>query len=186
MAVASTAPGAAEQVNYSTDGENWTRAVSAEAVFYRGIAYGDNGFVVVGDQGNFRVMYADAVPSGFVVGVDTGALTMSLEPADPDNEWGVNTGNYVINQPKVTANARLYTVHDANGNVSDLTSVDPGFVSQASNGGPFTLTFPAVLPSGNAPDDELPDGTTISTQIQAINTAGDSIKTGGPLTPARV
>jgi hypothetical protein len=121
--------------------------------------------------------------SGTVASTDPGANTMTLSSST--GTWAQNVGKFVLGPAKPTANARLYTVHDANGNISDLTSIDPGFVTQASGTGPFTLTFPATLPSGNAPDDELPAGTTIRTEIQASNASGSDTGISNIVTPSR-
>jgi hypothetical protein len=119
--------------------------------------------------------------SGTVGSVDTTAKTMTL--ATSTGTWGpANTGKYVIGPTKSTpaANVKLYCKLDAAGAVSDLQSADPGFTAWTPAGtGPYTgtVTFPATLPSGAAPDTDLPAGTTITVEVEASNTAGnDSAK----------
>jgi hypothetical protein len=85
---------------------------------------------------------------------------------------------------RVTAGARLYLKFNAAGTVTDMQSADPGFVTMTNAATPV-LTFPATFPSGNAPDVELPNGTTITAVVQASNTSGSLTKTSNTLTPAR-
>jgi hypothetical protein len=99
-----------------------------------------------------------------------------------DSLWDV--GSFVRGPLKSGGpSTRLYTVLDANGNVSDLRSADPGFVNQAGSS-PYNVTFPATLPSGNDPDTELPAGTTLTTEIEASNTSGSDSATSNTITPA--
>ena len=66
-----------------------------------------------------------------------------------------------------------YLVIDATGTVSGTVGSDPGYVSVGPDTNQ-TLTFPATFPSGNAPDDELPAGTTFKVSAQATNSIGSS------------
>ena len=45
------------------------------------------------------------------------------------------------------------------------------------------LTFPTVLPSGETPDQRLPDGTTMRTRVIAANAAGTDVMTSNRITP---
>jgi hypothetical protein len=84
-------------------------------------------------------------------------------------------------------NVKLYCKLNAAGAVSDLQSVDPGFTAWTPAGtGPYTgtVTWPALLPSGNAPDADLPAGTTITVEVEASNTAGTDTATSNTITPA--
>jgi len=76
------------------------------------------------------------------------------------------------------ANTRLYCAFDSNGNITDLQNnpQDPPYTTQDSNPG-LTFTFPATFPSGQTPDEELPDGTTFTVEVTAENIAG----TSGPI-----
>jgi hypothetical protein len=119
--------------------------------------------------------------SGTVASVDTTAKTMTL--ATSSGTWGpANAGHYVIGPSKTgpAANVKLYCKLDAAGAVSDLQSADPGFTAWTPAGtGPYTgiVKFPATLPSGAAPDTDLPAGTTITVEVEASNTSGsDSAK----------
>ena len=97
--------------------------------------------------------------------------------------WAANAGKYVIGPEKPSASVRLYTVHDAAGAVSDLQSADPGYVTMTGSS-PYTLTFPATFPTGNAPDVDLPAGTSITTEIQATNIAGTDVETSNTIVPS--
>ncbi|MAP24962.1 MAG: hypothetical protein CMM87_05460 [Rickettsiales bacterium] len=87
-------------------------------------------------------------------------------------EW--QNGDVVVSRDGGTSQSAVkYLVLDNVGNVTSITSVDPGYV----NVGPdinHTLTFPATFPSGDAPDVELPAGTTIKVSAQATNALGSS------------
>ena len=83
--------------------------------------------------------------------------------------------------PTGTATSALYLVIDSVGNVTDLSSSDPGFVDQGSGTGP--LNFPATFPSGSTPDEELPPGTSLQVEVQATNELGSSTKLSSPITP---
>lgn len=87
-------------------------------------------------------------------------------------EW--QNGDVVVSTSGGTNQSAVkYLVLDNVGNVTSITSVDPGYV----NVGPdinHTLTFPATFPSGDTPDEELPAGTTIKVSAQATNSQGSS------------
>ena len=127
-------------------------------------------------------------PSGLVSSIDATAKTMTL--ATSVGTWGpANAGHYVIGSTKSTpvANVKLYCKLDAAGAVSDLQSADPGFTAWTPAGtGPYTgtVTFPATLPTGNAPDADLPAGTTITVEVEASNTAGSDSAKSNTLTPS--
>ena len=121
-----------------------------------------------------------SVPSGVVASTDASAKTMTLRSSS--GTWSVNTGNWVIGPEKTVAGTKLYTVVDNAGAVSDLQSTDPGFVSQT--GTPVSLTFPATFPSGNAPDADLPAGTTLTVEVNATNASGSDSATSNTVTPA--
>lgn len=105
-----------------------------------------------------------------------------------NNYLGI-TGTFVVGQPLKGAtvttpvNTKLYCKLDATLNVTDLQSADPGYTTTTGSS-PYTLTWPATLPSGNPPDTDLPAGTTITTEVQATNTAGTVTKTSNTVTPA--
>ena len=78
--------------------------------------------------------------------------------------------------------ATLYAVLSGAGAVTDLVGSDPGFVNlgYAANN---TISFPATLPSGNAPDIELPAGTTIQATVEFANSQGTVTADSNTLTP---
>lgn len=79
---------------------------------------------------------------------------------------------------------RRYLLFNAGGNITDMQAADPGFVTTTNQTAP-ALTFPSTFPTGNAPDVELPAGTTITTVVQAVNTAGSVTMTSNTVTPSR-
>ena len=133
------------------------------------------------DNGNFVKGQSISAASGTVASTDLAAKTMTLSTSN--GTWGVNTGKWVIGPEKTVANTKLFTVHDAAGAVSDLQSADPGYVTMTGSS-PYTLTFPATLPSGNDPDTDLPDGTTITVDVQATSGGTSVNKVSNTVTPA--
>jgi photosystem II stability/assembly factor-like uncharacterized protein len=119
---------------------------------------------------------AGAGPS-YLAEVDDTQVTI----APPSNAWAVGQK---IKTTKAADGVRLYLKFNAAGAVTDMQSADPGFVTMTNSVAP-ELTFPATFPSGNAPDVELPNGTTITTVVEAKNTAGAPTKTSNTVTPAR-
>jgi hypothetical protein len=117
--------------------------------------------------------------TGIVLSIDMANLAVSLR--DITGTW--LDGDVIIGPAKSSSSVRLYTVHDAAGVISDLQEIDPGFVTMTGNS-PFTVSFPATLPTGNAPDVDLPAGTMITTEIEAVNVAAAVTKTSNTVTPA--
>ena len=76
-----------------------------------------------------------------------------------------------------------YVVMNTQGAVSGLTSTDPGFVTFGP-GTSHTITFPATLSSGGAPDDELPSGTSMNVTVRASNSVNTDDYTSNSVTPA--
>ena len=75
-------------------------------------------------------------------------------------------------------NARLYCVFDSNGDISDLQETPqlPSYTTEVFNPN-LVLTFPATFPTGNTPDQDLPEGVTLTVEVTATNIAG----TDGPV-----
>ncbi len=61
-----------------------------------------------------------------------------------------------------------YLVIDATGNVITHQAADPGFTFLGP-GTDQTITFPAIFPSGQTPDEELPPGTYMQVEVEAEN-----------------
>jgi hypothetical protein len=97
------------------------------------------------------------------------------------------TGTFQVGEKLSVATVKtgttLYTVHDATGLVSSLQSTDPGLTA-VNTASPYHLTFPATFPTGNAPDVDLPAGTTLKVELEAGNAAGKATATTNTITPA--
>jgi hypothetical protein len=124
--------------------------------------------------------------TGTVSAVNAAAVPPTMKLAAVGGTWDV--GSAVKGPLKTTGpNAKLYCKLDAAGAVSDLQSADPGFTAWTPAGtGPYTgtVTFPATLPTGNAPDADLPAGTTITVEVQATNTSGSDSAKSNTVIPA--
>tara|TARA_B100001564_G_scaffold360060_1_gene385269 strand:- start:575 stop:3448 length:2874 start_codon:yes stop_codon:yes gene_type:complete len=110
-------------------------------------------------------------------GTDMQFINMSGQTAFETGKPLQNTVSYFGG-----SQANLYAVLSGAGAVTDLTSSDPGFVN-LGYGADNTITFPATFPSGNAPDVELPAGTTIQTTMEFANSQGTVSTDSNTLTP---
>jgi hypothetical protein len=120
--------------------------------------------------------------TGTVADVDIAGRAVTL--ASTAGTWDV--GSQVKGPLKTApggASVKLYCKLDASLNVQDLQSADPGYTTVAGTG-PYTLTWPATLPSGNPPDTDLPAGTQLTTEVQATNSSGTVTKASNTVTPA--
>ena len=117
-------------------------------------------------------------PSG-VVGDITG-LDMTL--SESSGTWEV--GQKVTMDEKEAIISTLYCELDTIGNVTGLSSIDPGYTDQASNAAIQAVKFPTQFPTGNAPDVDLPAGTSISVSAKATNDFGTSSATANTLFPS--
>jgi hypothetical protein len=120
-----------------------------------------------------------AAPQGVVGSIAGTVVSLSAS----SGTWTV--GQLVVGPAKVNS-VKLYCKLDAAGAVSDLQSADPGFTAWTPAGtGPYTgtVTFPATLPSGAAPDTDLPAGTTITVEVEASNTSGSDSAKSNTVTP---
>ncbi len=120
--------------------------------------------------------------TGTVGSVDVAAKTMTF--SESDGRWLVTHDDYqedlklntiVASDDQVLADATLYTILDAEGNVSDLTETDPGYkqmVTTSTIREDFDIKFPAVLGSGETPDAALPEGAQLCVDIFASNSGG--------------
>jgi hypothetical protein len=90
-----------------------------------------------------------------------------------------------VTAPPVQSNtsARLYCKLSGTGGVTDLQSADPGYTAVAGTS-PYHITFPALMPSGNAPDADIPVDSTLTVAVEASNTAGVVTATSNTVKPA--
>jgi hypothetical protein len=138
------------------------------------------------DLANFAagdaVAQEDSKASGTVVSVNTTAKTMTL--ATSTGTWGpINAGHSVIGPAKPSSSVKLFCKLNAGLTVTDLQSADPGYTA-VTGAGPYTVTFPATLPTGAAPDVDLPAGTSLTTEVQAVNSSATVTKTSNTVVPA--
>lgn len=81
-----------------------------------------------------------------------------------------------------TQSATKYLVLDSVGNVTNISSADPGFTT-IGPGTEIDLTFPATFPSGDAPDTELPAGAAIQVEVEATNSVASDTYTSSSVIP---
>jgi hypothetical protein len=132
--------------------------------------------------------------TGFAVGDHV------VNSADPTSKGNITdiTGNTVTLAPqlgpafavgnkmtltKAVANTTKYLQLTPTGAVTGLLSADPGYTHTAFSSA-ASLIFPATLPSGAAPDTDLPAGTTLTIEAKGVNAAGSSAAVTSTITPA--
>ena len=152
---------------------------------------------VPGGGGETQVTGPTFTATGTVTSVDTAANTMTF--SETTGRWLETQAGYqadlklnckVASDDQVLADATLYTLIDAEGNVSDISATDPGYkamVTNATINADFNIKFPNVLGNGETPDQALPEGAQISVDILAANIAGTDEAlhgtTGASVTP---
>lgn len=142
------------QVKYQ-DFQNYTQIKGIEL----------DGALIINDQ---------AIATG-VAGTVASIADVTLTLTEEVGGW--ETGVNVTGPEKtvVIQDATKYLAFDTNGAVTELLDApqDPPYTDAAANP-TLTLTFPATFPSGNTPDQELGEGTTLTVEAIAANAAGSS------------
>ena len=165
----------------STDGINWTRVASKVnepqtfSAPYLAVASDDD------QAGTGTITGSAATGEDKVTGplktTEVAGPYLTLSPSS--GRWLVTETGYstllklnkFVKSSSVQSVASLFTVMDALGNVTDLTTEDPGYTNMV--GDPtYTLTFPSVFPSGETPDVELSPGTKYQVEVKATNDIG--------------
>ena len=102
-----------------------------------------------------------------------------------NSNYTFSVGDVIVSRSQTTSSSTStrYLVINSVGQVTDLTSTDPGFIQQGP-GLSHDLTFPATFPSGNSPDAELPAGTVLQAEIQATNSSGSDSYTSNSISPS--
>ena len=96
----------------------------------------------------------------------------------------------VRSDDQILVDSTLYTLLDAEGNVSDLTADDPGYKAQVTGASiqeDVSILFPAILGNGETPDKAIPEGAAFNVDVLATNIAGTDVAlhgdTGASVTP---
>ena len=187
-------------------GATWIMADTGTAgpfstVYFRGMQIvGYNAETFVKTTSTFidatRLTIAGCLTDGFAVGdevtsVPAGGGPAFIQSLDDTNVIVSRSTGWAVGQrlstPRTVPNTTLHCTLNSTGTVTGLQSTDPGYTNVTMTGtGPYTqaITFPATLPSGNAPDVDLPAGTTLTVSVQASNTAGTVSATSSAITPA--
>lgn len=124
----------------------------------------------------------DTVSSSPAAAGPTGIVSLSDTQVVVSTATGWAIGQKLHGEPKTVANAKLYCKLNAGLTVADLQSADPGYTA-VTGAGPYTVTFPATLPSGQPPDSDIPAGATITTEVQAVNSSGTVTEASNTVTP---
>lgn len=109
-------------------------------------------------------------PSGIVGSVDAAGLTLTMSKVFGD--WGpANSGRYAVGPAKAGGYTKEYLVLDSNLNVTGLQSAETAF-TPVNTLAP-KIQFGSTLGTADAPDDVLPAGTTIQTEVKAESSPTD-------------
>ena len=146
------------------------RTTAGSGIIY-GIAVNGN-LLVDGDT-----TFIDGTVTQIDVDSDRISVTYDNDPFGPPNE-----GRYVIGPDAPVDEIKKYLNLDASLNVIGLTD-DDSYTRIPGNTLTSKISFPATLDNGEAPDDALPAGTCIQTEVIASNVAGSDTKSSLCITP---
>jgi len=95
------------------------------------------------------------------------------------------TPGSIISTPlKADPNTKKFVIFNNSGTVLDIARGEPSAVVMTSQPDPsIPLQFPAVLPSGQAPDSELLDGTSLYVSVYPVNEYGGGLTLEDSITP---
>lgn len=144
---------------------------------------GSNSVDLTGTNWEAKTANGTTVASGtFTTGTNINAQYISTYTNNsvPNLIVSGTTYSLLFDDTATSASSRLYVVTNTAGTVTNLVSADPGFSTVAS---PYTVTFPATLPSGNEPDVDLPAGTYFGSDIRVTNAEGNDTATLTQVTP---
>lgn len=114
-----------------------------------------------------------------VSAINTGTPSITVGGDGTFNTSEVVTGTAPLGSSQESTR---YLTIDQSGNVSDIVTSDPGFVSYGP-GTEVTLSFPATFSTGNAPDTDLPAGASIRAEIQASSSVATDTSLSNIVTP---
>ena len=106
--------------------------------------------------------------TGRWIGANAGSKAFSIAPVDGITEQAAEV--YCAMQ-----------IIDDKAEVMGIQSTDPGFINVTAKD--YTIEFPALFTSGEAPDTALPLGTAITATVKAENTLGASVRESNTFIP---
>ena len=106
--------------------------------------------------------------SGRWIGANAGNKAFSIAPVDG------------ITEQTAEAYCKMQII-DNKAEVMGIQSTDPGFLDVTTKD--YTIEFPALLTSGEAPDVALPLGTALTATVKAENTVGASVRESNTILP---
>ena len=112
------------------------------------------------------------IAKGSVNDINIDGTNSTIKLVNTTGTWA--TGQVVETATVTSDSTKLYVEFDSAGTVSDLSNTPkPYFTTDDPVN--LVLTFPATFPSGDTPDDELPEGTTLTATVVASNSEGSSV-----------
>ena len=146
--------GRGDRTILTVDGETNLSEFSVGQNVFNGIAEGD-----------------PANADGFINQIIPDGTNSQIVLTNVEGSWLV--GQVVQTEPERIDNVKKYLIFDDNGNISDLSST-PQSPRYTTGDDPvnLTFTFPSTFPSGEAPDDEIIEGSDLGVSVIAANTEG--------------
>ena len=136
--------------------------------------------VQAGDFYSLSVYGQELVDGQNIQSANAGTVSLITNTAVllSSDSGGWTNGSNVAGPEKVNfpvLNSKKYLQFDSSGNVTGLLDSPQSPAYETTDLNPtLTLTFPSTFPSGNAPDVELVDGTTLTVEATATNSAGSA------------
>ena len=152
----------------------------------------------VRDLGDSHVEYQTGGGQGSIIEVNTTDNTLLVtNSGDGDNRWiaenygegsGTSTDFYVAPASAVPISqdyawGKLQIINNK-AQVTGIQKDDPGFLPVPAKD--YSIKFPAVFPTGNEPDVDLPRGACVAAIVAAENSEGRSVKESNCFMPADV
>ena len=147
----------------------------------------------ISDLGDTHVEYQTNGGQGSIIEVNTDDSTLLVtNSGDGDNRWiaenKAGTDFYVApaNAVPITqdfAYGKLQIVNNK-AQVTGIQKDDPGFLPVPAKD--YSIKFPAVFPTGNEPDIDIPRGACVAAIVAAENSEGRSVKESNCFMPLEV
>ena len=153
---------------------------------------------IPGGSGDTHVEYQTNGGQGSIIEVNTTDNTLLVtNSGDGDNRWiaenygegsGTSTDFYVAPADAVPISqdyawGKLQIINNK-AQVTGIQKDDPGFLPVPAKD--YSIKFPAVFPTGNEPDADLPSGTCVAAIVAAENSQGRSVKESNCFMPIDV
>jgi hypothetical protein len=189
----STYAGPIDKVSVKCNGNNTqftSILVNGKQLINTGVSAPDTIYTVTNIAPNFMEVSGGTwnvgdVVTGPLIPPATGTVA-STDPAGNTMTFSTSSGRWIYGtkvtmdeKPALSSTASLN--FDANGAVSGISAGNPDYVNMNSN--TPLLNFPSTFSDGQTPDETIPEGAYIQTDVRAWNETGESIMKSNKVTP---